>query len=472
VTARAGHKGASLWLLRAALLLAFGTLVFYATHVVHEEQGRFWAIAAIGFFLLAGTLASELIAPLGLPHLTGYLIAGIAAGPHALGIVDEHTVKSLSPVNTLALSLIALAGGAELELGAVRKWARSLAYATGVQTVFVFLVSAVAFVLARPLVPFARALGPGAAVGIAMCWGALAVTRSPSATLGILSQTRATGVLANFTLGFVMVSDVVVIVLVAAVLAAARPLIDPSAGFSLDAFVALGHELFGSVALGTTMGLVIAAYLRLVNRQMLVVLLVLGFGVSTVLDYLRFDALLTFMVAGFVVRNLSLQGQKFIHYIEQTGTVVYVVFFAIAGADLDVPLLRALWPVALVLAGARAAATWVGSRMSSSLAKDPPVLRQWAWSGLVSQAGLTFGLSLVVAREFPSVGAPFRSLVIATVAINQLLGPVLFKLALDRAGETLPPRDSLYPPARKSLIPPPGARSSVIPPPGRMPGSF
>lgn len=446
MTSSAARKSKNAWLSHAALLGAFGALAFYATHLVHDEQGRLWGIAAIGFLLLVGTLASELVAPLGLPHLTGYLLAGIAAGAHALRIVDEHTVKSLSPVNTLALSLIALAGGAELELAAVRKWARSLVVATTIQTSFVLVVASVAFLLARPLIPFARPLGPSAAVGIALCWGALAVTRSPSATLGILSQTRASGPLANFTLAFVMVSDVVVVVLVATVLGVARPLIDPSSRFSLDAFVTLAHELFGSVALGTTLGLVIAAYLRLVNKQMLVVLLALGFGVSTLLDYLRFDALLAFMVAGFVVRNLSNQGQKFIHYIEQTGTVVYVVFFAIAGADLDLPLLRALWPVALVLAGARALATWVSSRLASSIAKDPPTLRSWAWSGLVSQAGLTIGLSLVIAREFPGLGADFRSLAIATVAMNEMLGPILFKLALDRAGETSPTRNSAFPP--------------------------
>jgi Kef-type K+ transport system membrane component KefB len=446
VTGATARKGSSPWVSHAALLAAFGALAFYATHIVHDEQGRLWSIAAIGFLLLAGTLASELVAPLGLPHLTGYLLAGIAAGPHVLRIVDEHTVKSLSPVNTLALSLIALAGGAELELAAVRKWARSLAIATMIQTGTVLVVATLTFLLARPLIPFAHGLGPWAAFGVALCWGSLSVTRSPSATLGILSQTRASGMLANFTLAFVMVSDVVVVVLVATVLGVARPLIDASSRFSLDAFVSLGHELFGSVALGTTLGLVIATYLRLVNKQMLVVLLVLGFGVSTVLDYLRFDALLTFMVAGFVVRNLSNQGHKFIHYIEQTGTVVYVVFFAIAGADLDVPLLRALWPVALILAGARASATWVASRVSSAVAGDPPTVRNWGWSGLVSQAGLTIGLSLVIAREFPAFGADFRSLAIAMVALNEMLGPVLFKLALDRAGETAPNRNSAFPP--------------------------
>jgi Kef-type K+ transport system membrane component KefB len=444
-------KGFATRLTNGALLAAFGALLFFITRRVPEVHGGMWIIAGFGFLLLAGTIMSELAAPLGLPHLTGYLIAGVASGPHVLKLVDEHTVKSLSPINTLALSLIALAGGAELDLASLRKGARSLAWAMQVQTVVVFVAASAAFVASRPLIPFARSLSPGALVGVALLWGALAVSRSPSATLGILSQTRATGPLATFTLAFVMASDVVVVVLVAVVLGSVRPLIDPAATFSLGSFVTLGHELFGSIALGTTLGLVIAAYLRLVNRQMLVVLLVLGFGVSTMLEYLQFDSLLTFMVAGFIVRNMSNQGSKFVRYIEQTGTVVYVVFFAIAGADLDVPLLRKLWPVALVLSGARALVTWGAARGASRLANDPQVLRRWSGSGLISQAGLTLGLSVLVAREFPAFGTPLRALAIATVAINEMVGPVLFKFALDKTGETSQAEAPSFP----SMRPPP-----------------
>jgi Kef-type K+ transport system membrane component KefB len=448
VSGAAAPTGTGTHLAHAALLVAFGALMFYVTRAVPEVGGGLWTVAAIGFLLLAGTLTSELAAPLGLPHLTGYLMAGIAAGPHVLRLVDEHTVKSLSPVNTLALSLIALAGGAELDFAAMRRGARSLAWATLLQCVFVLVAAGGAFLAAAPLIPFTRSLTSGALVGVALLWGAFAVTRSPSATLGILSQTRATGPLATFTLAFVMTSDVVVVVLLATVLGSVRPLIDPGASFALDSFVTLGHELFGSVALGTTLGLVIAAYLRLVNRQMLVVLLVLGFGVSTLLDYLQFDALLTFMVAGFIVRNMSNQGPRLAEGIEQTGSVVYVVFFATAGAELNVPLLRGLWLVALVLAGSRALITWVAARLAGRLADDPPVLRRWGWSGLVSQAGLALGLSVIVAREFPSIGTPFRALAIATVAVNEMVGPVLFKLALDRTGETSRVRPTSFPSMR------------------------
>jgi Kef-type K+ transport system membrane component KefB len=261
------------------------------------------------------------------------------------------------------------------------------------------------------------------------------VTRSPSALLGILAQLRPRGPLTDFSLTFVMTSDVVVVVLMTAMTAIARPLIEPGATFVLSAVGDLGHELLGSVALGTTLGLVLAAYLRLVGKNLLLVFLALGFGLSELLHYLRFDPLLTFLVAGFVVQNLTAQGEKLLHAIEKTGSVVYVVFFATAGAHLDIPLLRSLWPVALALTGARTLFTWMASRLSSRLASDPPVIRAWGWSSLVSQAGITLGLGVVVEREFPSFGTGFRALTVAVVAVNEMVGPVLFKLALERAGE-------------------------------------
>ena len=89
-----------------------------------------------------------------------------------------------------------------------------------------------------------------------------------------------------------------------------------------------------------------------------------------------------------------------------------------------------------MLAGSRAAATYGVARLSSRLAGDVPVVKKWGWSGLVSQAGLALGLAAVVSREFPAFGDGFRALAIATIALNEMIGPVLFKLALDRSGES------------------------------------
>ncbi|HTN53015.1 MAG TPA: hypothetical protein VML50_11470 [Anaeromyxobacter sp.] len=393
-------------------------------------------IASVGLLLLGGTLAASLLEGIGLPHLTGYLLAGAVGGPHLLHLVGHQAVADLAPVNALALSLIALAGGAELRLEGLRRGLRSLAWAALLQNVPVMLLTGAVFAAARPLVPFLRDLSPGTLAGVALLWGVLAITRSPSACLGVLSQTRARGPLAAFSVNFVMSSDLVVVLLLALALTVARPLLEPGTTFSPAALGELGHELLGSVSLGVTLGLLLIAYLRFVGRQLLLVLVALGLVLTNVIDYLRLDWLLIFLVAGFVVENLSRQGPKLLHAVEGAGEVVYVVFFATAGAHLDLPLLGSLWPAALLLAGARAAFTVAASAVSTRLAGDPPALRRWGFAALVSQAGLALGIASRVADAFPTFGPGFAALAVAVVAVNEIGGPILFKIALDRTGES------------------------------------
>ncbi|MCK6536524.1 MAG: sodium:proton exchanger [Polyangiaceae bacterium] len=434
----AAPKSATVRLTQLVTLVALFGLLWLGVRVVPEAQGMAALVGALGFLLLAGTLMSEICEVVGLPHLTGYIAAGVVAGPHVLHLLEHHTVERLSVVNTLALALIALAGGAELRLADLRATAKSLLSAMIFQSLIVLAITTAAFFFLARFMPFTAGISRMGLIGVGLLWGVLAVSRSPSATLAILSQTRAQGPVARFTLAFVMSSDVVVLVMLAVAMMAARQLLDPTAQTSFSDFEALGHELLGSSSLGITLGLVLTFYLRFVSSELLVVLMALGYGMTAGLHYLRFDPLLTFLIAGFVVQNFSRQGQKLLHAVEQTSAIVFVVFFASAGAHLDVPLLRSLWPLALGLAVIRGAATWLAHRASTRVADDPPAIRRYGSAGLMSQAGLTLGLSMVIAREFPTFGPGLRSLCIAVVAVNEVIGPILFKLALDRNGETAP----------------------------------
>lgn len=425
-------------LFRLAQALALGltfALVLGARRAVPHAEETPATLVSLGFLLLTGMLTSELLDLIGLPHLTGYLLAGVVAGPHGLHLVEHAAVERLQGINTLALALIALAGGLELKLSLLRAAARSVAWATLVQSTLGIVAGAGAFLIAARHLPFVAELGARPLAGVALLWGVLTISRSPSATLGILAQLRPEGPVSRFALAFVMSSDIVVAVLLTLALAVTRPLIDPAGTLSLRDLQELGHELVGSVSLGTTIGLTLALYLWLAGGQLLVVLVGLGFGLSAGLRYLHFDPLLTFMVAGFVVENGSDQGGKLLAAIERASSVVFVVFFAIAGAHLDLPLLGQLWPVALFLCGARALSAFGAHRLGARLADDLPVVRRWGFAPLVSQAGLSLAMAMVVERTFPTVGVGFRALAVATVAVNELVGPVLFKIAVDRAGE-------------------------------------
>lgn len=396
------------------------------------------AIVSVGLLLLSGMLVSDLLGLIGLPHLTGYIAAGVLAGPYVSHIIDHETVASLHGVNTLALSLIALAGGLELRIEDLRKALRSIATAMVVQGVVVFVVASGMLYLMRPLIGFAGSMPTAMWLGVSLIWGVLSVSRSPSVTLAIMSQLKPQGPLSRFALGFVMSSDVVVVVLMATVLALVRPWIDPGSEISMAAVVKAGREIIGSVSIGTTLGLLLIVYLRVIGGQILLLLFVLSFVASEALHYLHFEPMLTFLCAGFVVQNMSAQGERLLHAIEETGSLVFVVFFATAGAHLNLPLLSSLWPVALALVGGRMVSTFVAHRVGSAMAKDEWAVRTWGWAPLISQAGLTLGLSAMVARQYPVFGEGFRALVIVTVALNEIIGPILFKLALERTGEIKP----------------------------------
>ncbi len=418
-----------------ALLLVIGVM-YVAQRFAPHVLGDAGIVGAVGLLLLAGTLMSELLSLFKLPHLTGYIAAGLVVGPDVLHLIDEETVVRLSPVNTLALALIAFAGGAELKLDLLRRVLRSLTVSTALQTSIVYVSMTGVFFALRGHIPFLQTYSVPAAFGVSLLWGAIAVTRSPSATLGVLAQTRAKGPLASFSVAFIMTSDVVVVVLLAVAMSIARPLIEPDGQFTFAAIRVLGHELLGTVSVGTTLGLILAVYLRFVGKQLLVVLIALGFGATEVIHYLGFEPLLAFMVAGAVVQNLSKQGEVFLHAIEETSGVIYVVFFASAGAHLKLPLLAQLWPIALALAIARGLVSFGVAKLSSRIVRDEPAIAKWGWASLVSQAGLALGMAGVIAREFPSMGPQISALAIAVVAINEVVGPILFKLALDRAGES------------------------------------
>lgn len=418
----------------ALLVLVFGAY-FVVSHVEQSSDTSSAIVAATGFLLLAGMLASEVLEVFKLPHLTGYIAAGVLAGPHVLHFIEHTTVKRLELVNTMALALIALAGGLELRTRDVRAVAKTVVLTSITQTVIVFVTQTALFVALASYVPFTRNLPLTAVLGVASLWGVLAVSRSPSALLAILSQTRARGPLTRFSVAFVMSSDVVVLILMAAALTLVRPLVQPEQVISFESLRAVGHELLGSVSLGTTLGLLLIAYLKLVGHQVLVLLVAFGFGLSGGLQYLHFEPMLTFLTAGFVVQNLSSQGDALLHTIEETGSVVFIVFFATAGAHLDLPLLATMWPIALALCGARFVSTLIAHLAGAAWAAETPLIKRWGWAPLVSQAGLTLGLAGVLARTFPAIGGGLHSLVIATVAINEVIGPIFFKLALERAGE-------------------------------------
>ena len=430
-------SGLGLFAQALALLLCIGVTAL-AAHRYPSASTRLNAIVAVGYLLYAGTLAANILEPLKLPHLTAYILVGVLGGPDCLALMDNRTLDVLNPISSLAISLIALAGGLELEFSELRHGIKGLIWANLANTIAVTLITAAGFFFLSRYLPFTHMMSVGTLVAVALIWGVLSASRSPSATLAILAQTRARGTLSRWTLQFVMSSDIVIVIAMTLVLAVARPYLVEGSEFSFTRLNVMAHELLGSVALGVTLGLLLAVYLRLGGKQFLLVLLILGFVATDLLSYIQFDSLLAFLVAGATVRNFSRNTREFRAAVFNTSGVVFVVFFGVAGAHLNLHLLRQVWGVTLAFFVIRLTASALAMRFANHRAGEPEIVKRWSWAPLVSQAGLTLALANSLAREFPVLGESLKSLIIATVAMNEFVGPILFKFALDKTGEARP----------------------------------
>jgi Kef-type K+ transport system membrane component KefB len=198
----------------------------------------------------------------------------------------------------------------------------------------------------------------------------------------------------------------------------------------------LSWEIAGSFAFGALVGSLFAIYLRYVGREVTVALLALCVLLSELGPLFHFEPLLAALAAGLVIENIAQpSGDSLKDSVERGALPVLVVFFAAAGASLHLDALATIGVMAAAVAAVRLVTIRLTTGIATRWSGVPPATGQLVWMGLVSQAGVTLGLAILIAREFPTWGLQVQSLMVALIAIHELIGPVLFRAALARAGE-------------------------------------
>ncbi len=418
------------------LALLLGLMALLQTLQVGTEAAlQPLSLATFGFILLAAYTLGQVAANLQLPKITGYIVTGLVFGPQVFNVFSSAVEADLRVVNDLAIGLIALSAGAEMQLSGLRRIARSLLWIVLVKGLLILAaVTATVFALASFL-PFLSGQPTGLVLSVGMILGVLAIGTSPAATIAVITETGAKGRLADTTLGVAVAKDIVMVVLLALAIALARTFSPDGHGFEVAILGELAIELGLSLLAGAILGGLIIAYVRFVGAELWLFVVGIIFAMTAVAAEFHLEALLVFIVAGFVVQNASTLGHDFVDLVEKVALPIYVVFFSVAGAGLDLLALRSVLLVALALVTVRLIAIFVGTNVATRLADEPEPIRKYAWMSFVAQAGVVIGLSIIVEDSLPGLGTEIRTLVMGTVAIHLLLGPILFKIALTRAGE-------------------------------------
>jgi len=455
------------------VLLLFGMVALYQFEQFAQHTFDPSGMLAFGFVVLASYTIGGLVGQIRLPHITGYLIAGLVFGPSLAkaltglglpapfdkGILNQEVIEQLGLFDTLAVALIALTAGGELKLEGLKKGFRAISSILAAQIVSIGVLVTAFFWLISGAVPYiglpgVAGLPMAAALAVGAMVASVSLATSPAATIAVITESRAVGAMTKNVLSVVVLKDVIVVV----AFAIAQVVVAQQIGFgALEGGIAsylLQHIvisiLFGVVVVGGLMAL----YIRYINQELLIFVVGVVYLVAFISKQLDWDLVLVFLAAGFGVSNFSKTGHRLIETVERLSLPVYVVFFTLAGAKLHLDELRQVALFALGLVAVRAFAMFSGTKVGARFGKADEATQAFGWMGFVSQAGVSILLAAIVGNTFGELGRSLETLIIGAVAINELIGPVMFKLGLSLAGETSTHRKSMAPSRHLSVKPP------------------
>lgn len=408
------------------------------------------ALLSVSLAMFMGLMMTRLGNKLRLPDVTSYLVAGVLIGPCVIGSlkipgIGFHSFEELEELKILsnvALGFIAFSIGNEFRLSQLKK--------TGRQATVIGILQAIAATLLVDacLLGF-RLMVPGAlSAPAAITLGAIAAATAPAATLMVVRQYKARGELTDLLLPIVALDDAVGLVLFAVSFGVAKAMVSGT----LDVCTVVLNpliEITASLLLGTLAGVVLTRIETLfhsnTNRLVMVISFVFLTVALSMLELplgpvkLGFSSLLVCMMLGSVFCNLCPLSEDIMTRADKWTAPVLELFFVLSGAELELGVFRQLTAVlvGLVYILSRSAGKYLGARYSARLVKCEKKVVDYLGITLLPQAGVALGMC-VTASRLPGDGTMIRNIVLFAVLIYELVGPVMTKWALTKAGDIRP----------------------------------
>ena len=401
----------------------------------------------VGFITLAGFYLGKSMRFVRLPSIIGFMLVGVLLGPSVLGLLGEELTVSIGFITDIALGFVAISIGLELSLFTLRRQGLGIILIIIAESFLAFaMVTAAVFLLTRNL-------------ALALVFGSLAPASAPAGTVAVIQEFKAKGKLTNALYAVVGFDDGLAIIIFGFAFAIARSVLLHQHGAAQEALWRLIVTPLLEIGLSCLIGAVVAFLYRLLARKLterrdLFILtfatVLISVGISEVL---HLSLILTNLVVGLVVVNTQPPAltQKIKDELTEVMPLLFVLFFVLAGVNLHLSLLPALGVLGWVDIAARSAGKISGAWISSVVTRADPEIRKYLGMGILSQAGVAIGLALVVKQTLRPLGpwgAELGALIITTITatsiIFEIVGPILCKLGLHKAGE-IPVHDSKRP---------------------------
>jgi len=414
-------------------------------------------LISVSVALLAGLLMTRVLKPLKLPDVTAYLLAGVLVGPFCLGRLNKffdllqdfsfdsvESVETLSLISSVALGFIAFSIGNEFRLEELKHIGRQAVvvgiFQALVATLFVdAALLGLYFTFGKDLISAPQAI----------ILGAIATATAPAATLMVVRQYKAKGPVTDLLLPVVALDDAVGLIVFAVSFGIARTLISGTTdlvSIILNPLI----EIFASLVLGAVMGWLLTQLEKLFHSNTNRLSMTIAFVFLTVsLSMLKFDvgpvhigfsSLLVCMMLGTVFCNTCPLSEDLMEKSDRWTAPLFALFFVISGAELDLGVFAniAIVGVGVVYILFRSAGKIAGSYISTKWTHCPPATCKYLGITLLPQAGVALGMCTLAAKELGAEGSLIRNITLFAVLVYELIGPMMTKWALTKAGDIQP----------------------------------
>lgn len=376
--------------------------------------------------LVVGIIGGKVAKIFKLPNVSGYLVAGLFLGPSFFKYVSAGDIDSFSIISELALAVIAFSIGSEFIIKDMLKLGKSIVIITLAEVVgAVFLVFGVMYYVFQQ--PFA----------FSIVIAAMSAATAPAATLLVMKQFNAHGPLTKTILPVVALDDVFGIIAFGIAISLAKLSVG-NQRISLfhmvsEPFIEIGGSILLGVALGALLSFIAK---KSKGRDELQAITLAAIGIATGLSNVcGFSPLLTCIMMGTTLVNLLHKSKRVFDSLSDFVSPVYILFFTLAGASLDLSIFAKVGLMGMAYVFARAGGKMFGAWIGAKSVRADAMVTKYLGLALLPQGGISIGLIVLVRQQLPEYATAISSIIMFSVLIYEVSGPIFAKIAIQKAGE-------------------------------------
>lgn len=378
----------------------------------------------LALMIFIGMALGRLVKKIKLPNVTGYLLAGLLLGPSVLGILNDDFLNSVSVISDAALGFIAFSIGNEFKISYFKRVGATPIIIATLESLF----AVVFVVLGLKLI--------GCDTTFSLVLGSIAAATAPAATIMVIKQYKARGPVTETLLSVVAIDDATALIMYSISIAIATALSGGSAS-TADLVLKPVIEIGGALVVGAILGFLFLVPLKHFkkdgNRLSIVIAFIfMGLGLS---ELCGFSSLLFCMSMGAIVANFSPDVNHIMKLSDRITPPIFMLFFVASGAGLKLSVLPAVGLVGVIYIVFRVIGKMFGASLGAIVCKSDKNIRKYLGPALIPQAGVAIGLSLAASSVVPEHATEIRTVILCGTLIYELVGPVISKTCLKKAGE-------------------------------------